>query len=104
MKPRVVAVPRRALEDKTVLPALFVNVQAHVHVPALPVPHPTRVGHLGVCDIDCGRPALGVDPWRRIDPEVPQRFRGEERYAEDEPAALVLVQDIDVRVCRVRRW
>jgi hypothetical protein len=94
----VVAMPRRALEQETVLPPLLVHIQAHVDIPALPVPHPARVGYLRIRNVDSRRLKLGVDPWRGVNPEVPQCFRREERYAEDEPAALVLVEYVDVRV------
>jgi len=90
--------PWRALEQETVLPALFVDIQTHVDIPALPIPDPARVRHLSIRDVDSGRPQLGILPGRRVYPQVPQRLVGEEGYAEDKPTALVLVEDVDVRV------
>lgn len=96
VKPRMIPVPRAALEQQTILPALLVNVQTHVHVPALPVPCPARVRYLRVCNVDGGRLELGVEPGRGVDAQVPEGFGGEERDAEDEPAALVFVEYVNV--------
>lgn len=98
----MIAMPWRAPEKQAVLPALFVDIEAHVDIPALPVPHPAGVRHLCIGDVDSGWPEPGVYPRRRIDPEVPERLGGEEGDAEDKPAALVLEEDVDVRVWRVQ--
>jgi len=102
VEPWVIAMPWRAPEEQAVLPALLVHIEAHVDIPALPVPHPAGIGHLSICDVNRGRLEPGVYPRRGVDLEVPERLGGEEGDAEDEPTTLVLEEDVDVRVGRVR--
>ena len=94
--------PRRASKQKAVLPPLLIDIQAHIHIPALPIPHPTWIRYLCVRDVDGRGFESGILPWCGVDAEVPQRFRGEEWYSKHEPAALVLVKYVDVGVGRSR--
>jgi hypothetical protein len=52
VKPRMVAMPRGAFEEQTVLPAFLVDIEAHVDIPALPIPDPARVRDLSIGDVD----------------------------------------------------
>lgn len=94
----MISMPCCPSKPQAILPALFVYIATHVDVPTLPLPYPTWVWDLRIRDVDRRGLKLCVYPRRLVNFEVPQSPRREEGQAEDEPAALVLVEDVDVRI------
>lgn len=88
--------PCRRLERERILPSLVVHVAGHIDVPGPPGPHPAGVGHLRVCDVHgavaqiSGLPGGGV--------EIEEGAVRVEGDAEEEPPALVLVEDVELGV------
>lgn len=92
VKPGMRAAPLGGPKRKRVLPALLVDVTGHVDVPSAPGPFPAWIGDLGVGDVHgagalvVGHPGGGV--------EVEEGAVRVEGDAEEEPAALVFVEDV----------
>lgn len=91
-------------KPETVLPPLLIDIETHVHIPALPVPYPAWIGHLRICDVDGGGVERRVYPGGLVEFKVPERGGGKERDAEDEPAALVFIEDVDFGGRLSRGW
>ena len=53
MKPWVISVPRKLTsKTKGILPAFFIDVIGHVHIPIPPLPLPARIRNLCIGNID----------------------------------------------------
>lgn len=86
--------PRKPrLETERVFPSFFIDIVRHVNVPGPPGPFPGGIGHLGVGDV-YGR-ILEGGGLPRAWVEVEEGGGGVEGHAKEEPAALVLVDDVD---------
>lgn len=93
MEPRVRPMPGRRGERERVLPPLLVHVGGHVDVPGLPGPGPAGVGELGIGDVHGAIAQVAGDPGAGV--EVEEGAVGVKGDAEEEPAALVFVEDVE---------
>ena len=86
------AVPLGGRERKRVLPALLIDVPGHVDVPGAPGPFPAWIRDLVVGDVHGAGPLVVGHPGGGVEvEEVAVRVVGD---AEEEPAALVYVEDV----------